>query len=151
MSLFLCGNLAVIKYKVCRHSHIHKQSSTPSFCYPVTHTPFSLNTRNSHWDFTLLNNIASLYLSKSISILRAGFLFLNFHVRNMRWWMENEMMRNMFPYWFDCRYDGINHVLALADRSRSPHKNYIQFNLVFCIFIKKHKVQVWDFVPFSMK
>ena len=29
--------------------------------------------------------------------------------------MENEMMRKMFPYWFDCRYDGINHVLALAD------------------------------------
>ena len=52
------------------------------------------------------------------------------------------MMRNMFPYWFDCRYDGINHVLALAVRSRSPHKNYVQFNFVFCIFIKKYKVQV---------
>ena len=49
---------------------------------------------------------------------------------------------NMFPYWFDCRYDGINHVLALADGSHSPHKNYIKFNLVFCIFIKKYKVQV---------
>ena len=50
--------------------------------------------------------------------------------------MENEMMRNMFPYWFDCKYDAINHVLALADRSRSPRKNYIQFNLVFCILLK---------------
>lgn len=115
VSLFLCGYLAIIKNKVCRHNHIHRQSSTSSFCYPVTHTPFSLNTWNSHWDFTLLNKTASLCLSKSISILRAGFLFLNFHVRNMRWWMENEMMRNMFPYWFDCRYDGINHALALAD------------------------------------
>ena len=56
--------------------------------------------------------------------------------------MENKMMRNMFPYWFDCRYDDINHVLALADGSHSPHKNYIQFNLVFYIFIKKYKVQV---------
>ena len=61
--------------------------------------------------------------------------------------MENKMMRNMFPYWFDCRYDGINHVLALADHSPS-HKNYIQINFVFYIFIKKYKVQVWDFVPF---
>ena len=49
--------------------------------------------------------------------------------------MENEMMRNMFPYWFDCRYDGINHVLALADRSPSPHKiKYIQFNFVFFLY-----------------
>ena len=55
--------------------------------------------------------------------------------------MENKMMRNMFPYWFDCRYDGINHVLALTDHS-PPHKNYIQFNFVFYIFIKKYKVQV---------
>ena len=55
--------------------------------------------------------------------------------------MENKMMRNMFPYWFDCRYDGINHVLAPADHS-PPHKNYIQFNFVFYIFIKKYKEQV---------
>ena len=63
-------------------------SSTPSFWYPVTHIPFSLITWNSHWDFTLLNNTASLCLSKFISILWAGSLFLNFHVRNMRGWME---------------------------------------------------------------
>ena len=100
------------------------------------HTPlFSLNTWNSYWDFTLLNNTASLCLSKSISILWVRFLFLNFHIRNMRWWMENKMMRNMFPYWFDCWYDGINHALALVDHS-PPHKNYIQFNFFFYIFIK---------------
>ena len=55
--------------------------------------------------------------------------------------MENKMMRNMFPYWFDCRYDSINHVLALADHS-PLHKNHMQFNFVFYIFIKKYKVQV---------
>ena len=132
----MCGHLAVnIRYVV-------------TDCYPVTHTPFSLNTWNSYWDFTLLNNTASLCLSKSISILWVRFLFFNFHVRNMRWWMENKMMRNMFPYCFDCWYDGINHALALADHS-PPHKNYIQFNFVFYIFIKKYKVQVWDFVPFA--
>ena len=50
--------------------------------------------------------------------------------------MENKMMRNMFPYWFDCRYDGINHVLALAGHS-PPHKNYIRFNF-FSKFLLKN-------------
>ena len=64
--------------------------------------------------------------------------------------MENKMMRNMFPYWFDCQYDGINHVSALADHS-PPHKNYIQFNFVFYIFIKKNKRYMFETLSHLLK
>ena len=43
------------------------------------------------------------------------------------------MMMIMFPYWFDSRDDGVNHVLALANRS--PHMYFLFFVGVFFSFL----------------
>ncbi|KAJ6352297.1 hypothetical protein OIU76_001499 [Salix suchowensis] len=36
----------------------------------------------------------------------------------------------MFPYWFDCRDDGVDFVLALSDHSL-PHLCFILINFSF--------------------
>jgi hypothetical protein len=42
------------------------------------------------------------------------------------------MMMIMFPYWFDSRDDGVNHVLALPNPS--PHMYFLFFVGVFFLF-----------------
>ena len=86
---------------------------------------------NFVWAFGCLTTLLLYACQNPYLFYKLGFCFLIFGERDDG---------NMFPYWFDCRYDGINHVLALTNGSHSPHKNYIQFNLVFYIFIKKYKV-----------
>ena len=121
------------------HSRSHRQSFTAYLVRRRSDTqlhtfPFLLSLGIPIGISLCLTTLLLYACQNSYLFYELGLCFWIFMLEIWGGEWRNEMMRNMFPYWFDCRYDGINHVLALADRSPSPHKYYIQFNFVSFLY-----------------
>lgn len=86
---------------------------------------------SSIWSFSLSPSI----LCRFINFMHPQLLYLMKHylklfidlLEKMRWWLD------LFPYWFDHRYDGVYFVSALSDHSlHFPLKNCVCL-LTFCL------------------